>query len=447
MLIKNKKELSTSVLRGQALEIVEAGLLVADPRSLLRAMVRYDHKLNLLIIQNRTYKILSGRIFVVGGGKAAGLMAEALEGLVGADNITAGVVNSGDFHCRTDKIRIIRAGHPSPDKKGLKGVEMMLDLKEKYKIDAKDLVICLLSGGASAMMPAPVNSITLAEYQLTNDLLIKSGASITEINTVRKHLSRIQGGRLARHFAPAQIVSLIISDVVDNNPEFIGSGPTVMDPTIFRDAYYILEKYFLFNKIPKEVSLHIERGCHGMEEENPKKVEKSSYHVIGDNKKSLEAMSSRAKSLGFSPIILSSELSGSPTEAVRLIKLALSESFHGYNAIILGGETTPVLPSGHGRGGRNQHFALANIWEMRNCVNKWAMASVATDGFDYISEAAGAIVDYNSFAHAQALGLDLRKYLSAYNSFEFFQKTNNSLVVTGNTGANVGDVVVYLFGD
>lgn len=446
MIIKNKSELVTSALKNNALEIIEAGIAAADPYELVKSVVRYDSQLNSLIVQNKTYNILSGRIFVIGGGKAAGRASEALEEIIGADNITAGIVNVKNYEYHTRKIKIVKAGHPLPDKKGLSGVKKMLNLKEKYNIGAKDLVICLVSGGASAMMPAPVDGVSLQDYQLTTELLIKSGANISEINTVRKHLSKVQGGRLARHFAPARVVSLVVSDVIDNDLGVIGSGPTVMDPTIFRDAYYILEKYFLFNKIPKSASLYIERGCHDMEEENPKALKKCTNHLLGDIKTSLEAMSVRAKSLGLNPIILSSELSGDPVVAVKGIKQALLNGFSGYNAIILGGETTPKLPVGHGRGGRNQHFASLVAFDMKNSINNWTMASVGTDGSDYLNDVAGAIVDNSTYQHAVSLGVDIRKYINNYNSNEFFEKINNSLIITGDTGTNVGDIVVYVFG-
>ncbi len=444
-IIKNYQEIDITDLRKQALEMIEAGIKKVHPGFLIKSAIRYNRNFNSLTVQNKTYDIIRGRVFIVGGGKAAGLMAQALEKIIGASNITAGIVNCHGDDYELEKIKIIKAEHPLPDRKGVKGVEKMLDLKEEYEIGEKDLVICLISGGGSALIPSPADSISLKDKQTATQLLLESGADIREINAVRKHLSKVKGGRLGRYFQPAQVISLILSDVAGNNLNVIASGPTVPDPTTFKDARAVLVKYNLLEKISSEAREYIERGCDAQEEESPKELDNCDNYIIGDINTALEAMAGKAKALGLKPMIISAEITGVP-EVVgkRISQEIIKGEYKNYNALIFGGETTPCLPKTHGQGGRNQHLAAVSMLAMKDYQKEWVMASVGTDGSDYLSKVAGAMVDSYSLRMAMQKGLDVKEYIDKYDTNTLFKELGNSLIITGDTGTNVGDVMVYI---
>ena len=227
MLIKNKNRLATSSLGKAAIDIIEAGISSVLPDKLLKSAVNFDSRDLILQVQNQKYDTSTGRIFVIGGGKASGLMAQALEKIIGSANITGGVVNSKVSTHGTEKINVVQAGHPVPDERGIDGVRQMLALKQQYDINENDVIIALISGGGSALMPCPIEGIGLQDKQRITDLLIKSGAEIGEINAVRKHLSQVKGGKLGGYFQRSRIISLILSDVIGNDLSVIASGLTV----------------------------------------------------------------------------------------------------------------------------------------------------------------------------------------------------------------------------
>lgn len=440
----NKKELSTSEMREKIIDIVESGIAAVDPRELVRNAVRYNNVTNSLVVHSNVYDIISGRIFVVGGGKAAGFMAEEIERMIGVDNITAGIVNCRSNKYNTEKIKVIKASHPIPDKKGIKGTEEMLGLREKYDINEKDLIICLVSGGASALVTDYVDGVSLKDSQELTRLLLDSSADISEINAVRKHISKIKGGKLGKHFAPAKVVSLIISDIVGDNKSVIGSGLTEVDTTIFRDVRDILLKHKLYNKIPPSVHSHIEAGCNSLREETAKSLDNCDNYVIANNKVALEHMSKRAQELGLRAMIASSDLTGESGQVAVKTSELLKENYSDFDVVILGGETISNLPEGHGKGGRNQHYVLATMKAMKEIDGEWAVAGVSTDGVDYVKNIGGAMVDNNSLANALDAGLDIEDSLKRYDSNIFFKKLGSSLIEMKDTGTNVGDVVVYL---
>lgn len=447
MLIKNRDELATTPLRRQALKIIEAGIQRILPGNIMKSTVSYDHLRRCLKVKEANYNIYEGRIFVIGGGKAAGLMAGALEDSLGVENICAGIVNCKSRH-RTKKIKVIKAGHPLPDGRGLKGIKQMLSLKRKHSINENDLIICLLSGGGSALMPYPVEGLTLKDKQKTTELLLKCGASIHEINAVRKHLSRIKGGQLGEFYSPVRVISLIISDVIGDDLDVIASGPTYPDSTTFKDAYGILEKYDLLPMVPQSVIAYLKKGCCGEAKETPKSLVNCHNHIIGNNRLALEAMAEKAKELGFTPHIISSEQSGDTAEAAMMRARQILESkYQGYHAILLGGETTPKVPHNAGKGGRNQHYAAVTMLAMRPCPGYWLAASIGTDGSDYLPDVAGAMVDNDTIYRAAARGIDVQRYIERFDSNTLLKKIGNSLIITGNTGTNVGDVILYLLAD
>lgn len=444
-LITNKCELSITPLRAHALDIIEAGIFKVLPSTVMNHSVKFKASSKILSINNMDFDASEGRIFVTGGGKASGLMAQTLEEIIGPENITRGYVNCKDKNYKTSKIQITRASHPTPDQAGVSGVEQMLALKDHYSINEKDLVICLISGGGSALMPCPVEGISLADKQKINDLLITGGPTIQEINTVRKHLSGIKGGRMGKFFSPARVVSLIISDVVGNNSDAIASGPTVPDPTTFSDALAILKKYHLLTEAPESIVDYLEKGRTGKHDETPKELHNCHNFIIGDNRSALEAMVSKAKELGFNPHIVTAEQKGDPTEmAKRRAAEILNREYKGHDVILVGGETTPTLPRNHGKGGRNQHYAAVSMISLGDYPGEWVMASVGTDGSDFLPDIAGAIVDKNTLNTARLKEIEVQPYLERYDSNTLLERIGNSLIMTGNTGTNVGDVAIYI---
>lgn len=444
MIIKNKNELSLTGLRKQVLEIIEAGIERVLPTTIMHQAVAFNPIKRILTIKKKGCHISKGRIFVTGGGKASGLMAETLEKILGPEHIESGVVNCTSKDYQTNKIEIIEASHPIPDERGVKGVEQMLALKERYSINKNDLVICLISGGGSALMPSPVDAVSLEDKRKTTDLLIKCGAAIHEINAVRKHISKIKGGQLGRYFSPARVVSLILSDVIGNDLDVIASGPTAPDKSTFSNAVEVLEKFDLLSAAPRSVKKIMERGCQGEIDETPKTLNNCENHIIGDNMLALETMAAKAKTFGLKPYIVTAGQTGDPAKMAKLrAKEILSGKYKNYDVILIGGETTPELPGNPGKGGRNQHYAAASMAALRKYPGEWVMASAGSDGADYLKDVAGAIVDKISLETVKSKKIDIQSYLDRYDSYTLLKKIGNSLIKTGSTGTNVGDVSVY----
>jgi len=446
MIIKNHRELAVNESRNKVLQIIEVGIKRVLPSNTLRAAVSYDAPHHTITIQDTGFSILTtNRIFVIGGGKASGLMAQSLEDIIGIENITTGVVNFKGGQVKTRKIKVIVAGHPTPDQHGVGGVGEMIALKERYSIGGNDIVICLLSGGGSALMPYPVEGVSLRDKQRITRLLISSGAKIDEINIVRKHLSRVKGGRLGAFYSPAKVISLILSDVIGNDLTTIASGPTTPDPSTFADSYNVLRRYNLLSKAPKRVIEFIERGQRGEAPETPKTLNNCYNYIIGDNKLALEAMAAKARELGFNPYIITSQQTGDTAKvAYSRAQEILGYKCTGHSVLLIGGETAIRLPPNAGMGGRNQHYAAVSLLAMAGYPGQWVVASVGTDGSDFLPDVAGAIVDRDSLNTARNNQLDVEAYIARYDSHTLLKSIGNSLIVTGDTGTNVGDVIVYL---
>ncbi|MEA3450019.1 MAG: DUF4147 domain-containing protein [Patescibacteria group bacterium] len=445
-IIKNKKELAFSPLRKDMVDMLEFGINGVRPATLMEQSMLYSDDLNSVTVNTNEFTILRGRIFVVGGGKGAGEMALALEHIIGEDNITAGIVNCTSDEHKTKKIKVNKASHPLPGTRGVRGVRAMLELKEKYDINDNDLVICLISGGGSALLPGPVKEISLRDKQKTTDLLINCGANISEINIVRKHLSTVKGGQFGSYFAPAVFVSIIISDVPGDKLEVIASGPNVADKSTFNNALMILEQKALTKLVPASVLEYLQDGTRGKHAETPKELKNSYNYIIGNNAQALESISLRAKQLGYKPIIAGTDMSGTPEEAARNnAKKIIAGVYDDYDVILFGGETTPSLAFERGLGGRNQHFTAASIVPLESLGGEWVMAGIGTDGVDYTEKAAGALIDNNTLENCRKKKLNIENYLHDFDTYHLFQKLDNSLIDTGgHTGTNVRDVVVYL---
>ncbi len=422
-----------SNLRRDAKAILMSALAAADPSAAVDRVLRAREDLS-------GYR----RIFVVGAGKAGGTMARAVEEFLGS-RIAAGCVNvkEGDT-ARTRLIELRSCGHPVPDERGLNGAKRIAEICTEA--DENDLVICLLSGGASALAPLPAPPITLAEKQETTKLLLACGANIHEMNAVRKHLSALKGGQLARMAAPARVLSLILSDVVGDDLDVIGSGPTAPDASTFRDAFAVLEKYEIRERVPARVRERLRNGA----QETPKAAdplfENVENIIVGSNQKSLESAAQAAKELGYRTLILSSTIEGETRDVARM-HAAIARQIRVYGqpvrppvCLISGGETTVTMRDGEtGKGGRNQEFALAAAIDVAG-LEGILILSAGTDGTDGPTDAAGAIADGGTAARSKGRASEALRSHDAYPIFEEI----GDLIMTGSTGTNVMDLHLIL---
>jgi glycerate 2-kinase len=387
----------------------------------------------------------------VGLGKAGAPMAAAVEEILG-DRIERGVVVTKYGHVQpTRTIRLHEAGHPVPDDAGIAGAQAVLDQVQGLGPD--DLVLVLISGGGSALTPAPVAGITLAEKQALTKALLACGADIREMNALRKHISRIKGGQLARAASPARVFTLILSDIVGDPLDAIASGPTVPDPRTYADALAILDKYRIRQEIPASIRTHLEAGAAGRIPETPKPDDPLFARVrsvmVASNIQALEAAKAEAQRRGFQAMILSSFIEGETREIARMhAALALEVRASGNPlrppaCLITGGETTVTL-KGKGKGGRNQEFALAAALDIAGMPDV-VVLSAGTDGTDGPTDAAGALVDGETVARAGDLGLAPRAALDGNDAYPFFEQLGD-LVITGPTRTNVMDVRLVLIG-
>lgn len=376
-------------------------------------------------------------------------MAQALEKIFG-DRITKGFVTTKYGHSLPlKKIEVIEAGHPIPDQKGFKGAKKIQSLLKES--GTEDLVIFILSGGASALLPLPANGIALEEKQEVTQLLLDCGADIKEINTIRKHISQIKGGWLARWAYPSTVISFILSDVVGDQLDVIGSGPAVPDPSSFEEAWEILKKYDLVDEVSASIKKYLLLGREGKVEETPKPgdavFEKVYHTLIGSNLLALRAAEKEALSIGLNTLILSSSIVGETREAARFHAAIAKEVISSGHplpkpaCILSGGETTVTI-KGRGIGGRNQEFALAMALEISG-LEKVVFLSGGTDGTDGPTDATGAIVDHKTLSRALSKGLDPKAYLENNDSYTFF-KNLGDLLITGPTHTNVMDVRILL---
>jgi glycerate 2-kinase len=464
--------------RQQITRILQNALEAVDAGQAVRAHVTASE--DVLRVGPSTYDLdWIERVFVVGAGKAGAPMAAALADILGA-RIAAGIVNlkhghdlpSGKWRLRfggletgagdasrpeesaLSRIAIIEAGHPVPDEAGLAGAQRIAALVQG--LTPRDLVIVLISGGGSALLPLPVEGVTLDDYRALTDLLLRCGADIREINAVRKHCSQLQGGGLARMAAPAQVVTLIVSDVVGSPLDVIASGPTVPDRSTFSDALAVLERYGLFREVPGGVLGHLRRGAAGAIPETPKPgdpfFDSIVNVVIGDNERAGRAAIAEARRQGFHSLLLTTFLQGEAREIGKAVAglaqgIAWGQSDLNLPAcVVLGGETT-VTVRGQGMGGRNQELALAAAIALDGYPPPdgvgVTIVSLATDGTDGPTDAAGGIVTADTVGRGRALGLDARAMLAENDSYRYLGALGD-LLITGPTGTNVNDLILVM---
>lgn len=437
-------------LRKHALEIFQAGLAAVDPVEAIFRHVKVSE--DVLHVEGQRF-VLSDfeHVFVVGAGKAGATMGQALEQLLG-ERITDGVVVTKEGHGLPLKhIRLYEASHPLPDKRGMDGAEEILSLVQGA--GERDLVLCLISGGGSALMVCPAEGITLEDKQTVTRLLLACGADIHEINTIRKHLSRIKGGGLARLAYPAFVVNLILSDVVGDDLNVIASGPTVPDTSTYADARQICQRYSIWDQVPAPVKKRIEDGIEGSIPDTPgagdQIFQRCHSQLVGTNMQALQAAGSKGRQLGYNVMILSSTIQGEAREAAKeLANVAREIRVSGHPlsppaCILCGGETTVTIKGG-GKGGRNQEFVLAAARAIKGLEDVVVLAG-GTDGNDGPTDAAGAIADGDTVARAMEKGLAPQEYLDRNDAYHFFQALQD-LLMTGPTGTNVMDVYMALVG-
>jgi hydroxypyruvate reductase/glycerate 2-kinase len=449
-IILRRSLVSTSRLREHARAVWQAGVAAVDPFDLVRAALSRPGE------ALRRALAAGGRVLVVGGGKAGAGMAAGVESAL-ADSLerAEGVVNVPAGSERPLRrlhlwpARPAGSNHPTPE--GVAGVEAQLALAAGA--GPEDVGLCLLSGGGSALLPAPVEGITLADKQEVTRLLHACGAAIGEMNCVRKHLSRVKGGRLAQAFARRRcpLFSLIVSDVIGDPLDVIASGPTAPDPTTFADALAVLDRFGLRRRVPPAVLAHLERGAAGAVPETLKELPDGvSNLILGNNARALAAAARQAQSLGYRVLNLGAFVEGETRQlatalagVVRSIR-ADGQPLAAPACLLCGGETTVTLGPEHGRGGRNQEFVLAGLLKLGEAgMRGVVLLSGGTDGEDGPTDAAGALADEGTLARAAARGLAPADFLDRHDAYAFFDAAGD-LLRTGLTGTNVMDVRVIL---
>jgi hydroxypyruvate reductase len=437
-------------MRSDARRLFDAAVKRVDPYEAVRRFVSVSDRKLMLGGQGgageRVFPLQSfDRVFVIGGGKASAPMARAAEDILG-DRISGGlVVVKYGFTEPLKYLEIMEAGHPLPDHKGEEGTRRILSILEGA--NEGDLIISLISGGGSALLPLPAAGIILAEKQSMTKMLLDCGATIGEINAVRKHISGSKGGQMARAAFPASTLNLMLSDVVGDRLDVIASGPFVPDPSTFQDAWGILEKYAI-KTAPEAVKEHLAKGMSGRVEETPKAgdpvFEKVSNFVIGSNILALDAAEQEARRLGYNTLVLSSMVEGETREVAHVHSaiareiLSTGKPLPSPACVISGGETTVTI-RGKGLGGRNQEFCLSAAIDISDLPPRVVVASGGTDGNDGPTDAAGAIVDPLTGLRGKEQGLNDAAYLDDNDAYHFLEKTGD-LLMTGPTKTNVMDV-------
>jgi glycerate 2-kinase len=440
-------------LHADARHIWTAALQAVDPATVLRKQLKRSG--NILRAGGRSYDLDdAGNVWVLGAGKAAASMGKTLEGLLGKYLSGGFLVTKYGHSLSLEKIEIVEAGHPLPDGNSAASAKRM-EAFVRERIQPGDLVLCPFSGGASSLLVSPAPGITVEDKLECARILMNAGASIRELNAVRKHLSGLKGGKLARLLAQSDILTLLLSDVVGDDPATIASGPTVPDPTTFSDCMEILRKYEVANRVPAAVTTRFERGCAGLVEETPKRgasvFRRNQSLIVGNNAVSCTAALRAARRLGYHGTILTCALEGDTKEAAQLHMSVMEEvvlrgrPLKRPACILSGGETT-VRVAGDGLGGRNQEFVLHCVRRLAELPAPALVASLGTDGSDGPTDAAGAVADNSTLARSLKYGpAFLKKSLEGNDSHTFFNRLGG-LIVTGPTRTNVMDLHILLIG-
>ena len=440
--------LPPSPVRPLVAKMLNAALASAHAGQALRRIVRRDGD-NLIIGRRRYHLSNYERLVVVGAGKAAAPMARAIEPILGR-RLTDGLVITKYGHgLPTKRITVVEAGHPLPDRAGLKAARRITALVRG--LTPRDLLVVLLSGGASSLMTAPVAGVTLTAKQRVTDQLLRSGAGIAELNTVRKHLSNLKGGRLAA-LGDATIVTLVLSDVIGDDLSTIGSGPTSPDPTTYRDAVRCLRRHRLWSSAPSGVRKHLIDGMKGHLADTPKPRAKPfrrvQHEILGNNALAVAALCAAARSDGWRTLVLppftnEARVAGAQMGALAKCVVKGQRAVRGPFCVVAGGETT-VTVKGSGLGGRAQEFAAAAARAIAGLPHVY-VAAFATDGTDGPTDAAGALVSGETDSRARRIGIDLEAALAGNDTYRVLKRLNCH-IMTGPTGTNVNDLyLLFVF--
>ena len=442
--VLNKEELLSfgdARARSMALRTLEKALLSADPREAVRRALKFEG--GEILILGEAFPV-RGEIYVLAFGKAACLMAGGAEEILG-ERIKEGMaVTKYGYGAELRRIRVLEAGQPVPDANSLLSGRAALELVRKMR--EEDLLLVLISGGGSSLLVCPPPGISLEDKIKANDLLVRSGAAIREINTVRKHLSEIKGGKLAGA-ARGEVMGLILSDVVGDRLDIIASGPTAPDPSTFEDARRILELWGLWDEIPESIRRHIISGIEGKVEETPKgDLPNVRNFIIGGGRIACEAAAEEARRLGLEAHILTTSLEGEAREAALAFSSIVEEVYRSGRpfrkpcALIAGGETTATVRGERGAGGPNQEFALSAAVKIAGFEGV-AILAADTDGTDGPTDAAGGLVDGFTFSRLREEGIDPEEVLARHDAYGALRKAH-SLLVTGPTGTNVNSIYI-----
>jgi hydroxypyruvate reductase len=437
-----------TTLRQHALHIFQAGVAAADPYQAVKRYLKTDGGTLAIVLDNGGTRTGNwSKVHVVAFGKAARAMAQAARDIIPARLLAADilVVTNYENVAALAGCEVIGAGHPLPDAAGLQAAQRLAE--RVGHAQAGELVLVLVSGGGSALIPCPVEPVSLQDKIATTALLLSSGAPINAINGVRKHLSRLKGGGLAQLALPAAVHALILSDVLGDDLSAIASGPTVADHTTYADAVSVLKNYAVWGQTPATVQNHLQQGALGNRPETPKlggnTFKNAAQTLVGSNALSVAAMRHAARQLNYDTLVYSENLSGEAKTAAEDWVLA-AQHYQKPLALVAGGETTVTL-TGNGRGGRNQEMALAFAVaaEKHGLAGHWVFLSGGTDGRDGPTDAAGGIVDPHSLGRMRQMGADPHALLANNDAYHAL-KTSHDLLVTGATGTNVADLQVLL---
>ncbi len=450
--------MTQSDLRSALETIYREALRAVDPASAVEAFLRLDG--DTLLAGSRPCPLGQfRRIYLVGAGKAGVPMARAVEGVLGERLAEGLIVVKHSLGKETlARTQVLEAGHPEPNRQGVEASSRLIQFLDE-RVSREDLLLVVFSGGGSALLPAPVGEITFQEKKETTRVLLRCGATIQEMNAIRKHLSRLKGGRLLEHTAGCRVVAMMLSDVVGDDLASIASGPTSPDPTTYGDCLDVVRRYGIEGDLPASVVDYLRRGSEGAPEgprETPKpgdtRFERVQNAIVASNILALRAASSQARRLGLAPLILTSRAYGNTSDLARFLVAVTREVLDSGNplappcCLICGGETT-VRVEGDGKGGRNQEWAL---WCAREIAG-WGetpvlFASLGSDGNDGPTDAAGAVATPDTVRRALRLGLSVEDHLRRNDSYHFFQPLGD-LIVTGPTQTNVMDFQLVLIGE
>lgn len=446
----SSRETAVETLKRDALRIVGCAISAVQPEAAI--LSRCSLSGEVLRVDEREFDLSSyRRVIVVGAGKASTSMASALEQLLQHRIAGGSVATKAGYDCALERIGVVLSSHPVPDEQSAYAAESALNLC--HSLDREDLLICVISGGASSLWALPAAGVSLTDKMRVFESLLHCGADIHEMNCVRKHLSKIKGGRLAQAAFPADVLTLVISDVVGNNLSSIGSGPTVPDPTTFADALAVIRKYDLESRLPQSSVRRLYDGERGIVGETPKPTEKTwknnCVEIVASNQQALQAAQSAGRELGYDVQILTDTLVGEAREVGRALanrakeERRLVRSLRRPLLLLAGGETTVTI-HGNGKGGRNQELVLAAAIEISG-ERDLVVASVGTDGIDGNTDAAGAMADDKTIVRGEALGMTASAFLERNDSYSYFEKLDG-LIRTGPTRTNVMDLQIIAIG-